>query len=181
VHVLFAARFVLQKAPDLLPAILQAAHSRTSMRDVRVTIAGDGPLADELKRGLDGVAPGWSIAVVPPMERLNERLADFDVVLMPSRFEGLGLLAVETLIAGVPLIATDALMLTGVLPTNYPFKARVDDAAELGRLLGEVVDDPSQARAVAAALRGELVARYSPTAMAEAYRERYVSLAGATS
>jgi len=177
-RLLFAARFVPAKGPDLLPAILKAAHARTSRRDVEVTIAGTGPLEEDLRRGLAGVAPGWSIAIVPPIEQLGARLGEWDGVLMPSRFEGLGLLAIEAFLAGVPLVATDAPGLDEVIAPDYPLRAAVDDVQSLGALVAAVIDEPERAAAWVAPLRDEMIGRFSSERMAAAYAAAYRSLVG---
>ncbi|EIZ79022.1 group 1 glycosyl transferase [Novosphingobium sp. Rr 2-17] len=172
-RVLFAGRFIEQKAPDLLPAILVAAHRQTHRRDVQVTLAGTGPMEAGLRAAITGLAPGWRVEITPPIERLQSRLAEYDVVIMPSRYEGFGLLALETLLAGVPLIATHAPGLAEVLPDGYVFSAPVDDAESLGRLLAQVIEDPTAARALVRGGRDPLARRFSPQAMVLGYALEY--------
>lgn len=57
-----------------------------------------------------------SVQIGPPVPNLRGRLAEFDAVVMPSRFEGLPLLAVETICAHVPLLAADAPGLREAVP-----------------------------------------------------------------
>lgn len=176
-RLLFAGRFVPAKGSDLLPAILHAAHARTSRRDVEVTIAGTGPQEEEIRTGLAGVAPGWTVEVVPPIEQLSRCLTEWDAVLMPSRFEGLGLLAVEALMAGIPVVVTDARGLDEAVPPDYPFCAPVDDAQSLGALVARMIEAPEAARAQVLPLRADLIARFSPETMARAYADAYKALA----
>ena len=60
----------------------------------RVAIFGEGTLGPTVT---DAVAPSSTARMVvsPPMADLRARLDSFDAILMPSRFEGLSLLAVE--------------------------------------------------------------------------------------
>jgi glycosyltransferase involved in cell wall biosynthesis len=175
VQVLFAGRLIEQKAPDLLPAILAAAHAAIARRDVHVRIAGAGPLEASVREALRGVAPGWTITMSPPIEGLASRLSGYDAVLMPSRYEGFGLMAAETLLAGVALVATRAPGLNEVLPQDYPFSAEVDDTAALGRLLAEVIDAPEAARARVAAFGSSLAQRFAPEVMVAGYRGIYAA------
>ncbi|KQN35706.1 hypothetical protein ASG37_15420 [Sphingomonas sp. Leaf407] len=172
-RILFAGRLVHQKGADLLPAILGEAHARTPRRDVAVTIAGSGDLADMVARGVAGIAPGWTIALTGPIANLAARLTDHDIVLLPSRFEGFPLLPAEVLIAGVPLVTTIAPGLDELLPADYPFHAASGDVATLGRLLARVIDDLPAARAVAAGQGRVIATRFDPVVMAAAYRDRY--------
>lgn len=176
-RLLFAGRFVPAKGADLIPAILRAAHAHSPRRDVEVTLAGTGPQEDELRRGLEGVAPGWSITIVPPIEQLGQRIAEWDGVLMPSRFEGLGLLAIEALLAGVPLVTTQARGLAEVIPPDYRLAAAVDDAEALGGLVAKIIDQPEAMRSYVAPLRQDMLERFSPATMAAAYKNAYRVLA----
>lgn len=177
VRILFAGRLVEQKGADLLPAILAAAHAHAPDRPVDITIAGSGAMQGDVAQGLADALPGWTVAMVPPMEQLADRLHRYDAVLLPSRYEGFGLLALETLMAGVPLVTTDAPGLDEVVPPDYPLRAGVDDVATLGRHLAAVIADPAAHRPVAALFGARLATRFSPDAMAQAYRARYDALA----
>lgn len=176
-RLLFAARFVPAKGGDLVPAILRVAHGLAERSDVAVTIAGTGPQETEIRRALVGVAPRWTVEVVPPIEQLGQRLGDWDGVLMPSRFEGLPLLGIEVLMAGIPLAATDAPGLAEVIPPDYPLRAPVDDVAAMGALVARMIEAPEAARAQVAPLRAAMTARFSPQAMAQAYGNAYRALA----
>lgn len=176
VRVLFAARLVHQKGADLLPAILSAAHARTARRDVAVTIAGSGVLQEAVAQGLAGRLPGWDVRMTVPIDRLTERLADYDLVIAPSRFEGFGLLPAEVLLAGLPVVTTDAPGLDEVIPADYPYRAASEDIAALGAHLAAVIDDPAGARDVAARYGDDLAARFAPEVMASAYLARYRAL-----
>lgn len=172
-RVLFAGRFVPQKGGDLLPAILSAGHAATTRRDVAVTIAGRGPMADEIAAGLNGVAPGWDLQIVPPIGDLAARLTAYDCVLAPSRFEGFGLLPVEAMLAGVPVVTFNAPGTAEVLPENYPLAAAPGDCAGLGARLAAVIDDGPGFGAAVAAMRAGLTARFGMPAMLAGYRARY--------
>lgn len=172
-RLLFAARLVPAKGADLVPEILRTAHALSRRRDVEVTIAGSGPQEMQVRQALEGIAPGWSVRMVPPIEQLGHRLGEWDGVLMPSRFEGLGLLAIEAFMAGVPLAATDAPGLSEVIPDGYRYCAPVDDAAALGAVVARMIDDPEAARASVAPLRARMIARFSPREMAEGYLSAY--------
>jgi glycosyltransferase involved in cell wall biosynthesis len=177
VRVLFAGRLVTQKGADLLPAILKAAHGRAHVIPTEVTIAGTGAYRESIAQELAQPLPGWTVRFQDAIAQLSHRLHDYDAVLMPSRFEGFGLLALETLMAGVPLITTDAPGLDEVVPAAYPLRAPVDDGEALGAHLALVIADPEASRPMAAAFGARLAARFDPAAMAQAYLARYEALA----
>ncbi|HXQ47684.1 MAG TPA: glycosyltransferase, partial [Caulobacteraceae bacterium] len=71
----------------------------------RLAIAGDGPAAGDLKAqaarlGLDVDFPGWTSPAGP-------FLAGLDLFVCSSRTESFGLVVVEAMAAGTPVVATD--------------------------------------------------------------------------
>lgn len=175
VRVLFAARMEPQKGADLLPAILERAAELTD-RDAEVTLLGDGALAPALRRWAGETALRWPVTLGPPRAGLSAQLASFDVVLMPSRFEGFGLLAGEALLAGTPVVTTDVAGLREVLPPGYPLVAPPGDTGALARLLAGVVVDPRPSRDLARGLRDQIGQTFSLPRMLAEYRRVYHGL-----
>lgn len=102
---LFIGRFEPEKHPCL--ALDAVAAARKAGHDIGLTLVGEGSELEYLKRrarelGLESRVefPGFRRDIVPFLSRA-------DVVLVPSRYEGYGLVIVEALAAGVPVIATD--------------------------------------------------------------------------
>lgn len=81
----------------------------TSLEDVVVVVAGTGPLRDELERrtrdelgSLDG-----RVRLVGEVTEPTEVLAAMDVLIIPSRTEGIPGVLVEAALTGTPVVATD--------------------------------------------------------------------------
>jgi glycosyltransferase involved in cell wall biosynthesis len=75
--------------------------------DVRLTVIGDGSeraTLEALSRELGTEGLVQFTGAVPPNE-VRKHLADADVMLFPALQEGFGLAAVESLIAGIPVVA----------------------------------------------------------------------------
>lgn len=174
-RVLFAARLEPQKGADLLPAILERAAALTG-RDAEVTVLGEGSLGPLLRDWAQNTSLRWPVTLGPPRAGLSGVLAEFDVVLMPSRFEGFGLLAGEALLAGTPVVTTDVAGLREVLPSGYPLLAPPEDTETLARHLAAVVDDPEPYRELARGSRGEIERRFGLPGMLEGYRGVYRDL-----
>jgi glycosyltransferase involved in cell wall biosynthesis len=141
--VLAVGRLHGQKGYDVLIEALPL------LGDVGVAVAGDGPLRAELERS------------APQIRWLGRRtdVADLyavaDVVVLPSRWEARSLTAQEALRAGRPLVAAAV----GGIPALVGDGAVLvppGDAVAFGTALRRLLDDPSEARAVAA--RGRAVA-----------------------
>jgi glycosyltransferase involved in cell wall biosynthesis len=165
----FAGRFEPQKGVDVLLAGLAGLFD--GERRFRVEIHGDGTLAADVARA----AERWPdrITVGPPVADLRSRLDAFDAILMPSRFEGMPLLAVEALSTGVPLLATDAPGLDEVLPDGYPGRCRPGDAAAYAAVIRDFLDDRPAWREAAIQARPETRSRFSLETMLDSYERLY--------
>jgi len=103
----FIGRLERVKNPLFALEVLKTLTEKYSGQAVRLLMIGDGSLSgrlDELARalGLDK-----HITRIPYTERVNEYLFAMDTLIMPSRSEGLSLVAVEAQCAGVPVLLTD--------------------------------------------------------------------------
>lgn len=105
IRMFFVGRLEAEKRPDLAIEAVRAA--RGVGHAAFLTMVGDGSMRAALEHtvaqeGLTGIVQfvGWQHDIAP-------YLADADVLLVPSRFEGYGIVMVEALAAGVPVIATD--------------------------------------------------------------------------
>jgi glycosyltransferase involved in cell wall biosynthesis len=119
-RLLFAGRFEpIQKGLDWLVDVLDTNESW--MADLRMEFQGAGPFVARLEAFARRADPNR--VKVLPWGNIEEALARADVLLLASRFEGLPLVAIEALWAGVPVIATVESGLADVLPHGslYPF------------------------------------------------------------
>jgi glycosyltransferase involved in cell wall biosynthesis len=145
-RVLAAGRASREKGYDVLVAAL----ARPSAADVRATLVAEGPERPALERQAAdlGVAHRVVFRSLVPRRELFDLVAEHQVVVVPSRSEGLGMVALESLALGRPVVASAV----GGLPEV------VDDRSD-GALVPP--DDPD---ALAAALAA--VALVTPTARA---------------
>ena len=175
-RLLFAGRFEpIQKGLDWLVDVLETNGSWTA--DLRIEFQGAGPFAPRLEafaRRAD-----LNRVKVVPWGNIEEALARADVLLLASRFEGLPLVAIEALWAGVPVIATVESGLADVLPQGslYPFgdpaalsaaieRMRVPDNREAAVVharerLHVLLDEKRYQRALAAVVEGVAMTRGS--------------------
>lgn len=175
VKILFAARFVHQKGADLIPKILSLSSSMSRTQDVDITIAGEGPLEEHIRSGLDKITTKWKFKIRGPIADLAEKLAEFDCILMPSRFEGLPLLHLEALIAGVPIITFRCPGVDEILPKTYPGTSDVEDVAAMATALSNCLDD-IYLRTLDVSFYSEIIRRdYASSAMCEEYYKTYLS------
>lgn len=97
------ARLSEQKNP--LAIVRTAERLQRNGDGPTLVLVGDGPLADDCRQyarenDVDARIPGFR-------EDALDLLVDFDVFLLPSRFEGLPLTVLEAMHLGVPIVAYD--------------------------------------------------------------------------
>lgn len=136
---------VFQKGLDTL---LEAYRLlRESEPGLRLRIAGrgkDAVLVERMARDA-GVEDGVELlGAVMDADRL-ELLAGASLMLMPSRFEGFGLVAAEAMAAGVPLVASDAGSLPEVVqPPQGGVIVPAGDAAALSAAARSLLAEPGR-------------------------------------
>lgn len=173
-RVLFAGRFEAQKGADLLPAIFERAAELT-LADADLQLYGHGTFGPVLEHWAQRQQQGgrWPVQVSPPVPHLSAQLADYDVVLMPSRFEGLSLLGIEVVLAGTPLVAARIDGLQELFAPDSDLLVRATDVEGFARTLARVIEAPAQYREQAAALIAPTAARFSMDQMTDAYLGLY--------
>jgi glycosyltransferase involved in cell wall biosynthesis len=132
-RLLFAGRLEpIQKGLDWLVDVLDTKEPWTA--DLRIEFQGAGPFFARLEAFARRAGPDR--VKVLPWGNIEEALARADVLLLASRFEGLPLVAIEALWAGVPVIATVESGLADVLPPGslYPFGDRAALRAAIERM-----------------------------------------------
>jgi glycosyltransferase involved in cell wall biosynthesis len=103
-HVLAAGRASREKGYDVLVAAL----ARPPAAAVRATLVAEGPERPALERQAEelGVADRVAFRSLVPRRELFELVAEHQVVVVPSRTEGLGMVALESLALGRPVVAS---------------------------------------------------------------------------
>jgi glycosyltransferase involved in cell wall biosynthesis len=102
---LFCGSLTMRKGVDLVArAFVRLARE---VPDVRFSIAGDGVLKDAMANALRPVKEQVEFLGLKRWDELPELYATADVLCVPSRYDGWGLVVPEGLAAGLPVIATE--------------------------------------------------------------------------
>jgi glycosyltransferase involved in cell wall biosynthesis len=149
----------LERVPDAALAILGEGHLRTRLEE------------HARRDGLSG-------RVALPGVRRDARaiMGAADAIVLPSRWEGLPLVALEALAAGRPIVATEVRGLRELLDDERTALLVDENPDDLAAAIRRVLDDPALARSLGAAGLQE-AARYSEDAMVDGYRRLYEELA----
>ena len=179
--VLFVGRIQPLKAPDL--AIRTVA--RMNRDDVILVIVGgasghDGEdEAQRVRRLAAELGLGDRVRFVPPRPHhiLSSYYRAADVVLVPSRSESFGLVALEAAACGVPVVASAVGGLLNVVHDGVT-GVLVDgrDPARYARAISQLLDDPAGTAAMGAAA-AERARHFTWSFTAARLRRLYVDLA----
>jgi glycosyltransferase involved in cell wall biosynthesis len=101
-----------QKGLDLLLNFLEQPGSGRG--NVRITLMGDGAARDTIRERIARSPLLRGMISMRPWADSSRALLEHDVLLLPSRFEGVPLVMLEAMALGVPVVASD-------LPGTRPF------------------------------------------------------------
>jgi glycosyltransferase involved in cell wall biosynthesis len=152
-------RLAEQKGWDVL--CRASAPLRAQCPAAIVAIIGDGPQ----RATLEPLARAHDVRLLGNRPHAASLLGAFDVLAAPSRFEGLPLVAIEALHAGVPVVASDVAGLRDVVGDAGVLVAP-DDPAALGTALGRLAADPRRRADLAARGRARAAAHFGVERMA---------------
>lgn len=164
----FAGRLNAQKGLDVaLGALSLVAPPAT------LDVLGDGPWAATLRRDAErlGIASRVRWMGQGSATDLADSFRSATAVLIPSREEGLGLVAVEAQLCGARVIATRSGGLPDVVLPDGGTLVPVDDAEAMAAAMRTMLDGAGGS--VPATASGTLLERFSPSAAAHAYRGVY--------
>lgn len=119
-------RFVAQKNHTFLIDIFNELHKKE--KNSILILAGQGPLMEEVKAKVNNLGLTDSVKFLGQRTDANELYQAFDVFLLPSLYEGLGMVAVEAQCSGLPCIAS----------TEVPAIAKVTDSMEFLDLSSDI-------------------------------------------
>lgn len=165
VQLLSVCRLVQRKNLDR--AIAAASELRERGHNVNYRIVGKGPERARLRRehrGTDWLSfPGYA-------ENLSQFYAAADVFFLPSLHEAFGMVYLEALAAGLPVVGSNSGGATDILTHEVGGCPDPHDTADIRRALSAVLNDYASYQK---ATRGYVRRRFSASQMTDAYENLY--------
>lgn len=144
----FLGRFMPEKGFDtLVDALSEIKKHRVSRDPLVLCFSQEDGFIREEKDNVKQKGLAKDVLFLPFVPSVAPTLKGLDVVVMPSRREAAGLLAMETMVAGVPLIVTDCVGLREVARDSAAIAVPTGDARALAAALAEEIAHPSTMRA----------------------------------
>lgn len=116
-------RFELQKNHHFLVEIFR--EIKRKRNDAILLLIGEGTLKEKIKQKVIDLGLQDSVMFMGTRHDINRIYQAMDVFILPSLFEGLGIVAVEAQAAGIPTICTDTLPKeTNLTPLFFPMSLK---------------------------------------------------------
>ena len=160
-------RFVHKKGFDVL--LHAAAHVAAQGVSFRLEIGGDGPEGDSLKTLVARLQIEDRVVFCGWVDDVAGFLADADLFVLPSRIEPFGIVVLEAMACGVPIVATRVSGPLETLDDHTAFLVPSDDPAAMAKAMMAVFDAPDAAEARAQAALASFKANYAEPAVMERY------------
>jgi glycosyltransferase involved in cell wall biosynthesis len=129
----FLGRFMEQKGFLPLVEALDLLRSRHPEARFHVAAFGAGDNLVQYRRRVEELGLAKNITFLPFVPDAAPVLQQLDLLLMPSQWEALGLLALEAMVAGVPVLGTDCIGLREALYNTPARMTRTGDVEDLYR------------------------------------------------
>jgi glycosyltransferase involved in cell wall biosynthesis len=166
-------RLVPQKGH--LRFIEAASRVRRNLPSVRFLIVGDGPLRDDIETHVRAAGLGATTRMTGRVNDARPLIARSDLVVFSSHFEGAPLVVLESMAAGVPVVAAEATGLSELLESGAGIVAR-PDANALAGAITEALGSPEHRTMMGEAGRRLVEREYSLDKMVSEYRQIYAEL-----
>lgn len=150
VHLLAVGSIVPRKGYDVLMRALVALETR----DWRLTIAGarrDAATVEALERQIAQAGLGGKVHIAGAVEvdSLARLYDEADLFVMPSLFEGYGMVLAEAMARGLAIVCTTGGAAAETVPDTAAFKVPPGDDAALATALHRTIDDAALRRRLA--------------------------------
>nr|HEX4314892.1 glycosyltransferase [Kofleriaceae bacterium] len=152
--------------------LVRALASRLSSR-LRLVIVGDGPIRAEVEAEVARLPdPRWVVMTGRRMD-VPRLMPAFDVFALSSTSEGLPLVILEAMAAGLPIASTAVGGIPGVVEDGVTGVLAPVDATALGAALDRLAADPARAKDMGRRGRELAIGKYGADQMVDAYLDLY--------
>ena len=176
-NILFIGRLHKSKGVDILIEAVSIVKKEFS--DIRLTIVGSGSIKDSLITKAKKLNLEQNILFTGETDHL--KLPNFfkaaDILVLPSRREGFGVVLIEAMASGLPVIGTDTGGISEIIQDNYNgYKFKVNDSKRLSFLISNLLKDDSLYEIMSSNARNYAKENYSISLVSKRYFDLYRSM-----
>ncbi|WP_299363173.1 glycosyltransferase [uncultured Paracoccus sp.] len=160
--ILCVARFTPQKNHAVLIGAM--ARLARSHPDARLQLVGTGPGEAAIRARIDRLGLR-NVDLLGHRDDVPDLMAAADLLVLPSAFEGLPLVVLEAMAAGLPVVATRIGGVVEALGPDHPWLVPPGDRLALASAMADALDDRASRTRTAAAQRARFDDHYTATRM----------------
>lgn len=169
---LAVGRLEPQKAFDVL--IEAVGLARDQGVDIRLRIAGEGSQRQPLERLVEERGLAGHVTLLGHRTDVEDLMASADAFVHTARWEGFGLVLLEAMRAGLPIVATRVGAIPEVVGDGVTgLLVEPDDPAAFASALGRLAEDPALTARLGHAGHHRLATSFTPERMAARTAEVY--------
>lgn len=160
-----------------LPALVHAfGNARRAGLDAELRIVGDGSERTQLEQAIERTGEGERVKILPRLDDIPGFLAELDLFVLPSLWEGLPLTILEAMACGAPIVATEVDGTREALTHGeHALLVPPDDSEALTQAIMATEDDREGAARRAAAASRRVRDEFSFASVVARHREIYES------
>ena len=154
------------------------AMSLLTVKDIRLFIVGDGELREELENKVKELHLQDSVTFLGYRKDISECINSFDFCVLPSVFEGFGLVAIEAFMNSKTLVATDIPGLNEVVTNKNGVLVPAKDPVALASAIDKLATDATLRQELSSQAKKDYENRFSYPMFLENYRALYREIQG---
>lgn len=154
------------------------AMSLLTVKDIRLFIVGDGEIRNELENKVEELHLQDSVTFLGYRKDIVECINSFDFCVLPSVFEGFGLVAIEAFMNSKTLVATDIPGLNEVVTHKNGILVPAKDPAALASAIDKLATDATLRQELSSQAKKDYENRFSYPMFLENYRALYREIQG---
>ena len=154
------------------------AMSLLTIKDIRLFIVGEGELREELENKVKELHLQDSVIFLGYRKDIVECINSFDFCVLPSVFEGFGLVAIEAFMNSKTLVATDIPGLNEVVTNKNGILVPAKDPAALASAIDKLATDATLRQELASQAKKDYENKFSYPMFLENYRALYREIQG---
>jgi len=171
--IIFVGRLDPVKNIDILIRVMNTISQKL---DVQLLILGDGPQRDFLEQLTRNLRLSHCIRFIGPRRNVEQWLKLADIFVLPSKWEGLSLSALEAMAVGVPIVASKTAGLTDIIQDGKTgLLVPPGDVQSLSAAVSRLINAPDFARRLAQAAQEHVRRNFSLKAIVLAHTHLYAN------